>query len=523
MAGSARAILRLLYRWGLWLRMVESLTWGPWGAACGAATGMLVALMARVWPLMLTRWLIALSGTLTLVGFAIGTVTPWLRPRSPLRLAYIFDRRLGLAERLTTALELSAGRIKTTREMAHAQISDALQAARSIDIQALLPLRASRRALVAFGLMVFALVLLFWLPNPQDLVLLQRAALRKTIEAQRERLEAIRQEAAQAEGLSDADREAILQALDQALSALDKRRTPQEAVAVLSDAERKLAELRDPGTARLQTGMERAAAEMADSPLTSAISEALARGDYREAARALAAYSGTEGRPLTREEELELARELEQAAQTLGDADRELAQELREAAEAIRRGDIARARQAIRQAARQMDTSGERIARESTVEKTLSGLQDSRLQIAEKSGLQPATAEVTSGRTGQRSGTEEAGGSAQGGAGEAQQTGTSQGQPGHREDTGSSAPYDEVYVPYRIGEGGVEMPLGREGEGEPVARTGTIPPPQTGQAGVPYRQVYVEYATRAGAALESSYIPLGMKQYVRDYFSALEP
>jgi len=472
---------------------------------------------------MLTRWLIALGGTLALAGFAIGVVAPWLRPRSPLRLAYIFDRRFGLAERLTTALELGTGRIRTTQEMARAQISDALQAARSVDVQALLPLRTSRRALFALGFMALALSLACWLPNPQDRVLLQRAALHKTIEAQRERLEAIREEAAQAEGLSDADREAILQALDQALDALDNRRTPQETVAVLSDVERRLAELRDPGAAPLQTGLERAAAEMADSSVTSAIAAALARGDYRGAARALEAYSGTEGRPLTREEELELARELEQAAQMLGDTDQKLARELSQAAEAIRRGEIARARQAIREAARQMDAAGERITREGTVEKTLSGLQDSRLQIAEKSGLQPATAESIRGGTGKLPETEETGGSAQGGAGEAQQTGMSPGQLGDHEDTGSGAPYDEVYVPYRMGEEGVEIRLGREGEGEPVAGAGTLLPPQTAQAGVPYRQVYVEYATRAGAALESSYIPLGMKQYVRDYFSALEP
>jgi hypothetical protein len=40
---------------------------------------------------------------------------------------------------------------------------------------------------------------------------------------------------------------------------------------------------------------------------------------------------------------------------------------------------------------------------------------------------------------------------------------------------------------------------------------------------VPYREVYADYSEEAGAALDSSYIPLGMKRYVRDYFSSLEP
>jgi hypothetical protein len=40
---------------------------------------------------------------------------------------------------------------------------------------------------------------------------------------------------------------------------------------------------------------------------------------------------------------------------------------------------------------------------------------------------------------------------------------------------------------------------------------------------VPYREVYVDYAGQASAALEGSYIPLWLKRYVRDYFISLEP
>ena len=103
-------------------------------------------------------------------------------------------------------------------------------------------------------------------------------------------------------------------------------------------------------------------------------------------------------------------------------------------------------------------------------------------------------------------------------AGSGQQT-----QPGHHEDAGSGAPYDEVYVPDRFDEEGAGVDVGREGgEGVPVGDA-PLPAPDGGRASVPYREVYAEYADQAGAALEGSYIPLGMKQYVRDYFSSLEP
>ena len=103
-------------------------------------------------------------------------------------------------------------------------------------------------------------------------------------------------------------------------------------------------------------------------------------------------------------------------------------------------------------------------------------------------------------------------------AGGGQQT-----QPGHHEDAGSGAPYDEVYVPYRFGGEGAGVDVGREGgEGVEVGDV-PLPAPQGGRTSVPYREVYADYADQAGAALEGSYIPLGMKQYVRDYFSSLEP
>jgi hypothetical protein len=103
--------------------------------------------------------------------------------------------------------------------------------------------------------------------------------------------------------------------------------------------------------------------------------------------------------------------------------------------------------------------------------------------------------------------------------------GDGQARPGHHEDTGTGAPTDEVYVPYRFGEEGIGVDVGREDlgdEGVPVGDA-PLPVPAGGRASVPYGEVYADYADQASAALEGSYIPLGLKRYVRDYFSSLEP
>ena len=373
-----------LRRWGLRLRLVESLTWGPWGGTVGLGLGLMLALAARLWPLLMARWLAALTGSFALAGVMMGLTAAWLWPRSSLRLARIFDRRFGLAERLTTAVEIGADRLRATPAMAQAQLTDTLDIAARVDPGAMLPLRASRRALLAFCALAAALALSLWLPNPQEDVLLQQAAVREAIEEQIEDLEAAREQVSDAEGLTEAERELLLQSLEEAIAALDEgRATPEEAVAALSEAERSLAELQDPGAATAREGLERAAGEMSDSKLTQDIAEALAEGDYQKAARELASFSGSRGESLTREDELELAQELAQAAKALAESDPALAQQLAQAAEAIERGDIAEAREAIGQAAQQMGEAGERVERQEAVESALTELQEGREQIAQ--------------------------------------------------------------------------------------------------------------------------------------------
>jgi hypothetical protein len=115
----------------------------------------------------------------------------------------------------------------------------------------------------------------------------------------------------------------------------------------------------------------------------------LAEGDYQAAAEALAAYSTEAGEQLTRDEELELARELAGAAEKLAEVDPELAEQLAEAAEAIETGDIGEAREAIKAAAEQMGEAGERVQRQEAVEGALAELQEGREEIAQAGCSQP--------------------------------------------------------------------------------------------------------------------------------------
>lgn len=84
--------------------------------------------------------------------------------------------------------------------------------------------------------------------------------------------------------------------------------------------------------------------------------------------------------------------------------------------------------------------------------------------------------------------------------------------------------YPMVFAPQRIGgkPGEDEMVLEPDSSGVPVVQ-GEFAQNPSGDVSVPYNQVFSDYSNAANRALESDYIPLGMRDVVRDYFTSLDP
>jgi hypothetical protein len=76
-----------------------------------------------------------------------------------------------------------------------------------------------------------------------------------------------------------------------------------------------------------------------------------------------------------------------------------------------------------------------------------------------------------------------------------------------------------------VGQGRQEFVGGQQNQ-DGQATTTEDKSPQPGASNpalVPYSQVYQQYSQIAGQAMERAYVPSGLQDYVKEYFSRLEP
>ncbi len=156
--------------------------------------------------------------------------------------------------------------------------------------------------------------------------------------------------------------------------------------------------------------------------------------------------------------------------------------------------------------------------------------QDTSSGAAGQQGEQGGQAEAQSGQ--QQSAGDPSQGSAAAGSGDAESQTSSQtlGLAGQQPDQGNNPDgsgeraFEPIYAPVRLGgeAQGEQIQLEPDTSDMPVLE-GEFAQNPTGRAVVPYNQVFGDYAAAANRALESDYVPLGLRDVVRNYFSGLEP
>ena len=569
----------LVRAWSVRVRLQWSLRWVFAGIAAGFALAIIPALIARISPIASQSTLLILGGVFAGIGLIAMLVWPWIRGRrdTEVNWARRFDTEFRLDERLSTAFELQKGAIDTSDEnLRHRQQADAQNAAYGVNADTVLPWRFPLRQAMAALVALAALLLAIVLPNPQEEVLATREEVRRTLAEQSQALEAAKQ-AIQQSNLSEDQKQQALQALEDAQTKLnDPNTTPEQAMAALNEAQSKLESLRDQAWQQRQEDLQRAGQAMQPDEMTNSLADSLAKGNIDQAADQLSNLTETkDGQSLDETQQQRLANQLDQMAREIQNSDPSSAQRLRSAAQQLRENNAEAAREQLNQVAESLDDANQQAQASQSLDQSQAQVDAARQAVAQASqpeqqpqGNQAGQQQGQQGQQGQQqseqqgqqqsqgsqsspSQSDESGqpgnpadGEGQPSAGQTGQTGQEgqpsdsqatagqsgnssggppipQVSPGHSEDSGTD---NSVYAPGpRMGGDGSQVQLPEaQGENSPNPSGQSNPGIRTDPT-VPYQNVYREYAEAADEAMQSGAVPPGLRDYVRDYFSSLDP
>lgn len=519
--------LRRRLRWRDALRLAAQ--WG-WVAFLLA-----FAIQSISWivPLERADWLSAgalLAGVVGWLGWSL------LHPISLDRVAQRVDVEAGLKERLTTALEYvgrratNAGPDLVRRQLADAVASAERTAERGADA---LPFTWPRRRTALAAAFLAGSLALTILPNPQADVIAERRAVRERAQQEAEHIEAVREELSERETLPREERERLLQELDQLAAQL--RQNPGDRERALADIERARDALRehlDPNAGARRVALEQLSRRL--SQLSERQETADSLQDGAEALRELAQRAGE----LSPQERAETASALREQAGRVAAGDPELAQALNELAGAMESGDEEAAEAAAQQGGQALRDAAGDVQDQQALSRTLGELEGSRQALAQagqgqqrgqNAGSGQGQVQSQGGGPGQGQGGQQAGSGGGTNANElppstrsGQFGGSDPSQSGAGSQTGEYEP--RVFSP-QSPQGSTERDRiqgEQTGEGQTLERERRDPGAGVGgDAVVPMRDVLPAYQVAAARALEQEYIPSGMQDYVREYFTQL--
>jgi len=526
--------------------------------------------------------LAVISAALFVGGFLLNLIKTAIFPRSPQERARYFDIEFGLQERISTALELMSGRLRTHPEIESRQIADALVHARQINARDSIPLDFRPRELTLMCVLLLAVLLVIALPlftGQYPVVAAPAVDLEEPIEEVREIIEAVAKDT----NLEDIDRRELLDALEVALERLEEEDiSEEEAFAAMSQLSAEIEEIENQleDTIDLdQSALEAAAEALKDfSPPSDNESAENVQGqpssgldDLSNALEEMAQQAGQ----MSSEERQALAEALQEAADELAETNPELSQRLSEMAEALEEGASEDLQETLEQAQQELSQEQQQQERSQNAQNMLQEQGERAQEAADGIGRQESEQqqEMTDPGQGQselsESGQQQAGQESSQQSDSAQRAnqgdwqsdrnrpgegetasmsrdsrsagaGAGEGDPSNRslagaagEDQGADTDnrtrgtgeieYEAIYSPSGIGGGGAEEIRLRTDPGDQTLNEGDFDDNPLGESRVSYDTVFSEYQNSANRALESDYVPLGLRDVVRDYFTSLDP
>ncbi|MDM8529012.1 hypothetical protein QUF58_12505 [Anaerolineales bacterium HSG24] len=514
-------------------RWQESMRLSVFGLIAGLLFTLILVSAGRYYPLALPPVLFGVGLSTTMLMLVSMVIYGWLRPQSTQVTAQLIDEELGLEERLSTAFELSKQASSIPTGIIQAQLNDTVARLHHVEPIQAFPIRLGWTRLVIAILLVILTTVILLLPNPQIAIIEEQAQTQAVIEAQIEQIETARGELlSDMELMETLTGQEAVETLNELLERLEQpSNTPAEALAALSEAEEALAALQE--TIDEETTLNDLAEKFSRFKSTEELAEAIEERNMEKAKSLLDSMTPDLAQNPAKAEEM--ADALDQAAeQARQSGNNELADALSDAAEQLRQsgGDPQATQDALDQAAEAIAEAGGQSIDQEALENALGNIQQAQEQLAQQGQNQQ-------GQLGQPSQPGQPGDAQQqmGGSGREEPSDPAEGltseqaaPDGMSTDNGDNEEkiesYESLAVPEHLGgQGGPLVKPDEQGAtgGAPIGDARIDPASDTNSAIVPYNEVYSEYNEAASEALDNSYIPLGMKDYVRDYFGALEP
>ena len=539
MDNSFDTLTTYLTAWTRRRRGRDALVWLPRGLLAGLLLALGLALVARLRPFLTNQELIPISLLLAGFGLLISLIILLAQQSDLLTQARFADRQFNLQERVRTAVDLHQERVTAPPQLRQHQLADTLTAMQQIDLKTALPLKLIGRDWLIIGLTIILLGTAVYLPNPQEEILLHNRAIEQTIVEQIEALEELKEEIEENPDISDDLRQELLAPIQSALDRLEGDISQEEAMAALSQAE---IELRDLAQANNLDNLQQALANSGQNTANDSLAAALQQDSLGETGTSLTQLA--DQLPTLSAEQLgNLASDLAQTAANLETIAPDLAQQLATAAAAIEAGDLAAAQQALNEAAASLQELDQQASAAQQAASAADQLSQGGQDVAQAGTDGAEAGEATNGSQAGQNGANgtEAG---QNGAGEGDGNGPGDGSgqngspsaltPGNQAGAGGlgegGGPANDLFVP-DWGDlsqfEGIDIELPAECYLNPLLCGDLLSEwpselrPQGSQ--VPYTDVYGNYRAAANQALEEDYIPLGMRGFIRDYFSSLEP
>lgn len=502
------------------------------GAAAALCLGIAVIIAARFIPI----YNVYLN-ILELVGAAVLAAFLFSAFKTPKdTYAALKVDSFGLKERTVTALEL----VGNQSTFAMLEKNDALEHLRNMNYKKKIPLKPNKRYLLICLILTVDLALSGFIPNPMAGRAEDLHKLKTKISEQQKKADKLALKVKSNPKLSEEQKKELEKKLTELKQELKTAKDEKEINKALSRAEKKLEYIKNKYTPG--EDLNKIADALSKNEMTKALADMIKKGDEK-AFKANIKKMAEELKKLSPEEKQKLADELSKLAQEIKN-NSELSKAFAELAKKLASGELGD----ISNELSELDQSISELMENESIRNAISELTKElgNSNTSQSSGQQGQQGQDSSGHQGQgntpggngqpgqgnQPGGNGQGGGQGGGAGSGTNMGNENQTPippvssGINKKDGSQkkdGEYEKIFTPQTLGgEGETSNLNGSKGTGGTTEQIITDKSHTVRGSSVPYNQVVGQYKDKAMESMNTSDIPPGMKDMVKEYFTSLE-